>query len=167
MTTRCTSKFASIALLALATITLAACGDDESAASGAASATGSTTGTIVSSSPQTDTLSNPGSSSTSPPAPPASSTPTPPPVASTSAATVDWSPPTENVDGSTLTNLAGYKLYYGNSETNLSESVKISNPGLSSYTVSDLPSGKWYFAIASISASGVESAQSAVVTTTL
>jgi Putative Ig domain len=82
-------------------------------------------------------------------------------------ATLDWTPPTENVDGTVLTNLAGYKLYYGTSASSLSESVKISNPGLSSYTVSNLSSGTWYFAITAISASGTESAQSGVVTASM
>jgi hypothetical protein len=82
-------------------------------------------------------------------------------------ATLDWIPPTENVDGTALTNLAGYKVYYGTSAGSLSESVKISNPGLSSYTVSNLSSGTWYFAVAAITASGTESVQSAVVTASM
>src|SRR6266702_2017750 len=64
-------------------------------------------------------------------------------------ATLDWMPPTENSDGSVLTNLAGYTVYYGTSASNLTQSVKITNPGLSAYTLSNLSSGTWYFAVTS------------------
>ena len=82
-----------------------------------------------------------------------------------SAVTIAWTPPTENTNGSVLTNLAGYHLYYGNSESNLSEVVDITNPGLASYVVSDLSSGTWYFALTSVNAVGEESVRSAVIST--
>src|SRR5882724_2539585 len=98
------------------------------------------------------------------------------PVSSTTAssndsasgvATLDWMPPTENSDGSVLTNLAGYTVYYGTSASNLTQSVKITNPGLSAYTLSNLSSGTWYFALTSYSSTGVESARSGVASTTI
>jgi hypothetical protein len=79
------------------------------------------------------------------------------------AATVGWTPPTENTDGSTLTNLAGYHLYYGTSHSNLSHVVNITNPGLASYVLSNLAAGTWYAAVAAVNANGVESPRSAVV----
>ena len=82
-------------------------------------------------------------------------------------ATLDWTPPTENSDGTILTNLAGYTVYYGTSPNDLSQSVKVSNPGLASYTVTDLASGTWYFAVTSYSADGVESTRTSTVTTTI
>ena len=86
---------------------------------------------------------------------------------SNGAATLDWTAPTENVDGSALTDLAGYKVYYGTSASNLSESVTVKNAGLTSYTITNLSAGTWYFAIASLTAAGVESAPSGVITTTI
>ena len=80
-------------------------------------------------------------------------------------ATLDWMPPTENNDGSALTNLAGYTVYYGTDRNDLSQSVKVSNPGLASYTVTGLTSGTWYFAVTSYSADGVESARTTTVST--
>jgi len=74
-------------------------------------------------------------------------------------------PPTENTDGSALTNLAGYTVYYGTSANNLTESVKVTNPGLTAYTLSNLASGTWYFAVTSYSSTGVESTRSGVVST--
>jgi hypothetical protein len=82
-------------------------------------------------------------------------------------ATLDWMPPTANTDGSVLSNLAGYTVYYGTSPDNLTQSVKIANPGLSAYTVSNLPSGTWYFAVTSYSSTGVESSRSGIISTTI
>jgi hypothetical protein len=82
-------------------------------------------------------------------------------------ATLDWMPPTENNDGSALTNLAGYTVYYGTDRNDLSQSVKVSNPGLASYAVTGLSSGTWYFAVTSYSADGVESARTTTVSTTI
>ena len=82
-------------------------------------------------------------------------------------ATLDWMPPTENADGSVLTNLAGYTVYYGTSPSSLTQSLKVTNPGLSAYTVSNLPSGTWYFAVTSYSSTGVESSRSGIISTTI
>ena len=73
--------------------------------------------------------------------------------------------PGANTDGSALTNLAGYTVYYGTSPDDLSKSVKVSNAGLSAYTVTGLTSGTWYFAVTSYSADGVESARTTTVST--
>ena len=83
------------------------------------------------------------------------------------SATLDWMPPTANSDGTVLTNLAGYTVYYGTSPSTLTESVKITNPGLASYTMSNLPSGTWYFAVTSYSSEGIESTRSGVVSATI
>jgi hypothetical protein len=93
-----------------------------------------------------------------------------PPVRTTpvsGSATLDWMPPTENSDGTVLTNLAGYTVYYGTSPSNLNQSVKISNPGLTAYTVTNLPAGTWYFAVTSYSSAGVESSRTGTVSTTI
>lgn len=82
-------------------------------------------------------------------------------------ATLDWAAPTENTDGSVLTNLAGYNVHYGTSPNNLTQVVKVANPGLTNYVVDNLPAGTWYFAVTSYSADGMESPDSAVVSTTI
>jgi hypothetical protein len=82
-------------------------------------------------------------------------------------ATLDWLPPTENSDGSALTNLAGYTVYYGTSPESLTQSIKVTNPGLTAYSVTDLPSGTWYFAVTSYSSTGVESTRTGTVSTTI
>ena len=77
--------------------------------------------------------------------------------AANGSATLSWQPPTQNEDGTPLTNLAGYRVTYGQSASALSEQVELTNPGLSSYMVSGLGSGTWYFAVKSFTAAGVES----------
>jgi hypothetical protein len=54
-------------------------------------------------------------------------------------------------------------VYYGISADKLTQSVKVSNPGLSAYTLTNLPAGTWYFAVSSYSAAGVESIRSGVI----
>jgi hypothetical protein len=80
--------------------------------------------------------------------------------------TLSWVPPTTNTDGSSLTNLSGYKIYYGSSATALNTSVNVSS-GSSSYVITGLSAGTWYFAMTSLNSTGTESAQSAVVSKTL
>lgn len=75
----------------------------------------------------------------------------------TGSATLSWTPPIQNTDGSPLTNLAGYRVYWGTTQGNLSSSATLNNPGLSTYVVEQLTPATWYFALTAISASGVES----------
>ena len=86
------------------------------------------------------------------------------PVRRTSSASLDWAAPTTNTNGSALTNLGGYKIYYGTSSSRLSSTITISNPGLLTYVVDGLPIGTtYYFAIVAVTTGGVESTDSAVV----
>ena len=89
------------------------------------------------------------------------------PPASVASATLSWEAPTENEDGSPLTDLAGFKIYYGNSPDALNQAVSIAGSTTLTYTVASLTQGIWYFAIAALSASGTESAQSATVSKTV
>jgi hypothetical protein len=78
---------------------------------------------------------------------------------STGSATLNWDAPTTNTDGSALT-LAGYRLAYGQSEASMTQSISITNPGLTTYTVPNLSAGTWYFALYALSNSGAESVAS-------
>jgi hypothetical protein len=79
----------------------------------------------------------------------------------TGSATINWLPPTQNTNGSTLTDLAGYTIHYGTSASSLSSSVQVGNPGLTSYQVDGLPSGHtYYFAVSAYNSSGQSSALS-------
>ena len=73
------------------------------------------------------------------------------------SATINWTAPTQRQDGSTLANLAGYKIYYGRASDSLAQVVTISNPGLLTAVIDNLTTGTWYFAVKSFDAAGVES----------
>ena len=97
---------------------------------------------------------------------PVTSTPvTSTPVASTTSdnVTLSWSAPTENTNGSALTNLAGYIIYYGTSASAMTQTIDINTVGLLTYVVGDLSAGSWYFQIVAVNAAGVESSPSATV----
>ncbi len=82
-------------------------------------------------------------------------------------ATLSWTPPTENTDGSVLANLAGYEVRYGRDRNNLSNVVSLDNPSLSVYVIENLTSGTWYFAVAAINSAGVASDLSNVASKTI
>lgn len=79
------------------------------------------------------------------------------------SATLSWYPPTDNADGSPLTDLSGYRIYYGRHKKKLDKSIELDNPGLSRYLVEGLTPGHWYFAMTSVNRKGVESQRSEVV----
>jgi Putative Ig domain len=81
--------------------------------------------------------------------------------------TLAWIPPTENSDGTPLTNLAGYRISFGTSPSSLIQTVNVTNPSLSTYVVSNLESGQWFFSVESYTTAGVTSPASDVVSTTL
>ena len=83
---------------------------------------------------------------------------------SSGSATLSWTPPTANTDGSTLVDLAGYRIYYGSTADALDQVVEVSNPGVASYVMESLPSGAHYFAVKAYSSNGTESSNSAVAT---
>ena len=83
------------------------------------------------------------------------------------SATVSWSAPTQNTDGSALTNLAGFNIYYGTSASNLNQSVQIANPGLTTYALGNLAPGAWYFAVNAYTTAGAESALSSIASKTI
>ena len=64
-------------------------------------------------------------------------------------------------------NLAGYRIYYGTSANNLSQSAQVTNPGATSYALTNLAAGTWYFEVADYTTSGVESSLSKIVSATV
>ena len=85
----------------------------------------------------------------------------------TGMATLSWQAPTTNTDGAALTNLAGYRIYYGLNADDLTQTVQLTSVGLQTYVIDDLGSGTWYFAIKAVTRVGVESALSEIVSKTI
>jgi hypothetical protein len=93
-----------------------------------------------------------------PPQPVAPQPVAPQPVASAaSAVTVSWEAPTDNTNGSLLTNLSGYKIYYGGASRDYSSTIQVSNAGLTTYVVENLSPGQYYFAVTALNSFGEES----------
>ncbi|MGQ0384109.1 MAG: putative Ig domain-containing protein [Gammaproteobacteria bacterium] len=87
--------------------------------------------------------------------------------AATGAATLSWTAPTTRTDGSPLTNLAGYRVRYGNSAGNYPNTINVTNPGLTSFVVNNLASGTWYFVLAAYDSAGLESSNTNPVSKTI
>ena len=81
--------------------------------------------------------------------------------------TLSWTPPTENEDGTALTDLAGYNLYYGEREGRYNKRVRIDNPGITAYMIENLLPKTYYVVATAFNSSGVESAYSGVAVKTV
>ena len=82
-------------------------------------------------------------------------------------ATLSWEAPTTTTNGETLTNLSGYRIYYGVSEDDLSQVVQLAGVGIQTYVIDNLGQGTWFFAIRAVTTQGVESSLSDIVSKTI
>jgi len=85
-------------------------------------------------------------------------------VASTGSVKLSWTQPTQNADGTTLTDLAGYKIYWGTTSGSYPNSVTINDKNVTNYVVDNLSPGTYEFVAKSFNASGIESNYSAPAT---
>lgn len=83
------------------------------------------------------------------------------------SATLSWTPPTQNTDGTVLTDLAGYQILYGRSANALDQTISLQNASLNTYIVENLTSGAWYFAVVAVNAGGASSTFSNVASKTI
>ncbi len=82
-------------------------------------------------------------------------------------AKLSWHAPAKNTNGTPLTDLAGYTIYYGNFPTGLTQTIKVADAGATSYEISKLRSGTYYFTIAADAKDGRQSAQSSMASKTI
>lgn len=79
-----------------------------------------------------------------------------PSIASAYSVTLSWYPPTTKADGTPLTDLKGYKVYYGTQSRDYDNKVNVGN--VTTYNVTNLASGiNYYFAVTAYDKSGKES----------
>ena len=81
--------------------------------------------------------------------------------------TLSWTAPTQNEDGSALEDLAGYKIYWGTTPGNYTNSATIDTVGTTTYVVENLSPGTYEFVATAYNASGVESRYSSPATKVL
>src|ERR1700690_2896019 len=80
--------------------------------------------------------------------------------------TLDWDAPTTNTDGTPLTDLAGYKIYYGPTPGNYTTALDVGN--VRTFAVNNLTEGlTYYFSVAAYNSARVESSFSNEVSKTL
>lgn len=85
----------------------------------------------------------------------------------THIASLSWSRPVQNTDGSPLTNLAGYVIRYGTSTAALNTRIPIASPGTTSVEITSLTPGNWYFEVAAVNTLNVEGRFSTIVDKTI
>ena len=78
-------------------------------------------------------------------------------VASFGTAALSWTPPTTNIDGTGLTDLAGYRIHYGTSVGTYPNTIDVDTPAITSFVVENLPSGNYFFVVTAYAISGNES----------
>lgn len=135
-----------LASLVVVTLALSGCGGDPSTTDvQALGSTGTEAGT------GTGTGTDPGTGSDT-----GSGTGTDPGTGTgTGSAILTWSAPTTNVDGTPLTTLAGYKVYYGTTPGAYT-SIVVGN--VSSYQIAGLANGQtYYFTVTAYDTYGIES----------
>jgi hypothetical protein len=79
----------------------------------------------------------------------------------TGSATLMWDKPSVNEDGTPLTDLGGFNVYYGTSSASYTNSVNVGNA--TGAVINDLYFGRWCFAVTAYDNAGNESDRSAKV----
>ena len=80
-------------------------------------------------------------------------------VAVISSISIAWTAPVENVDGSMLTDLAGFRIYYGSSSRSYVNMVEVADPTATTTTL-NLSSGDYHVAMTALDLEGNESSYS-------
>lgn len=85
----------------------------------------------------------------------------------TVSATLSWAAPTENTNGTSVTDLAGYHIYYGTNENDLTQTVNVPGADATTYVVTGLSPGIYYFSINAYNSLGIDSNLSDVSSATI
>lgn len=92
---------------------------------------------------------------------------TSPPTGGTGYATLSWVAPTQREDGTALTDLAAYRIHYGQSSGDLGQVVELRDPTVTGYTLQGLGTGTWYFTVSAVDSAGRESSPSNLASKTI
>lgn len=82
------------------------------------------------------------------------------------SASLSWVAPTQNTNGTPITNLAGFRVYWGTVAGTYPNSTTLSNPAARAYIVENLTAAQWFFVTTAFNTAGAESAFSNVASKT-
>ena len=82
------------------------------------------------------------------------------PANNSGAIRLSWEAPTENTDGTPVSDLAGFYIYYGTDAENLTSKITVNSASATSYVVKGLESGAYYFTVVAVNAAGLSSGKS-------
>jgi hypothetical protein len=82
-------------------------------------------------------------------------------------ATLTWTPVTQTTDGAVLTDLVGYRVFYGLSASTMNNVAVLPDANITTYVVTNLSSGTWYFTVAAYTSSDTQGLTSNVCTKTI
>lgn len=85
----------------------------------------------------------------------------------TGSLSLSWTPPTLNADGSSLDDLAGYRIRWGTQTGNLPNLQEVDNPGISRFVIDELAAGDYFFTVSAVDTSDNESVPSNEATGTV
>lgn len=74
---------------------------------------------------------------------------------------LQWDVPT--LQGAPIADLGGYLIHYGTDADELVQTIRISNPSVSSYIVEGLPAGTYYFAVRAFTTEGEQGELSNII----
>lgn len=79
-------------------------------------------------------------------------------TATTGTVKLSWNAPVKNANGQPIapSDLGGYKIYYGASQTSLDHVINVPDGQTTDYSVGDLSTGSYYFAISAYDSYGSE-----------
>lgn len=83
------------------------------------------------------------------------------------SATLNWTPVTQNTNGTILIDLAGYEIHYGPAASAMDLTIELPDPTQTTYLVTNLPPGTWYFAVAAYTSDGTQGVSSNVASKTI
>jgi hypothetical protein len=82
------------------------------------------------------------------------------PAATSGSAALSWIAPTHNTDGSLITDLSGYHIYYGTEADALTTMINVDGAASTTYTVNGLSAGTYFFSVVAYNAEGMDSPDS-------
>jgi hypothetical protein len=75
---------------------------------------------------------------------------------------LSWTAPTENTDGTPITDLAGYLILYGTDPSELTKTVTVAGAKSTTFEISGLAEGTYYFAVVAYTSGGLDGDQSSL-----